>query len=144
MIWVKSTAMKPNHNKTAKTPTVGLPVFSGVLYVSIFHFYLAKKTGERSSSSYLGLWFKTKMSSCQYKKSHCGDKTIVRSSYFHNGSSYTCNTVSAKTPTVGLPVFSGVLYVSKLHFYLAKKNGGKILFFISRALIQNKDVVLPV
>ena len=25
----------------------------------------------------------------QYRKSHCGDKTVVRSSYLHNGISYT-------------------------------------------------------
>ena len=29
------------------------------------------------------------MSSYQYKKSHCGDKTVVRSSYLHNWTSYT-------------------------------------------------------
>ena len=29
------------------------------------------------------------MSSYQYSKSHCGDKTVVRSSYLHNGISYT-------------------------------------------------------
>ena len=29
-----------------------------------------------------------KMSSYQYRKSHCGDKTAVRSSYLHNGISY--------------------------------------------------------
>ena len=29
-----------------------------------------------------------KMSSYQYMKSHCGDKTVVRSSYLHNGISY--------------------------------------------------------
>ena len=31
--------------------------------------------------------FNTKMSS--YRKSHCGDTTVVRSSYLHNGISYT-------------------------------------------------------
>ena len=36
-----------------------------------------------------GPWFNIKMSSYQYRKSHCGDKTIVRSSYLHNGISYT-------------------------------------------------------
>ena len=36
-----------------------------------------------------GSWFNTKMSSYQYRKSHCGDKTAVRSSYLHNGISYT-------------------------------------------------------
>ena len=34
-------------------------------------------------------WFNIKMSSYQYRKSHCGDKTVVRSSYLHNGISYT-------------------------------------------------------
>ena len=35
-----------------------------------------------------GPWFNIKMS-YQYRKSHCGDKTVVRSSYLHNGISYT-------------------------------------------------------
>ena len=30
-----------------------------------------------------------KMSSSQYRNSHCGDKTILRSSYLHNENSYT-------------------------------------------------------
>ena len=36
-----------------------------------------------------GPWFNIKMSSYQYRKSHCGDKTVVRSSYLHSGISYT-------------------------------------------------------
>ena len=36
-----------------------------------------------------GPWFNIKMSSYQYRKSHCGDKMVVRSSYLHNGISYT-------------------------------------------------------
>ena len=36
-----------------------------------------------------GPWFNIKMSSYQYRKSHCGDKTVVRSSYLHNGISCT-------------------------------------------------------
>ena len=36
-----------------------------------------------------GSWFNIKMSSYQYRKSHCGDKTVVRSSYLHSGISYT-------------------------------------------------------
>ena len=35
-----------------------------------------------------GGWFNIKMSSFQYRKSHCGDKTILRPSYLHNGISY--------------------------------------------------------
>ena len=33
--------------------------------------------------------FNIKMSPYQYRKFHCGDKTVVRSSYLHNGISYT-------------------------------------------------------
>ena len=36
-----------------------------------------------------GPWFNIKMSSYQYRKSHYGDKTVVRSSYLHNGISFT-------------------------------------------------------
>ena len=41
------------------------------------------------SGGYPGPRFNIKMSSYQYGKSHCGDKTVVRSSYLHNGISYT-------------------------------------------------------
>ena len=41
-----------------------------------------------------GPQFNIKMSSYQYRNTHCGDKTIVRSSYLHNGISYTGNTTS--------------------------------------------------
>ena len=34
-------------------------------------------------------WINIKMPSYQYRKSHCGDKTILRPSYLHNGISYT-------------------------------------------------------
>ena len=36
-----------------------------------------------------GGWFNINMSSSQYRKSHCRDKTILRPSYLHNGISYT-------------------------------------------------------
>ena len=36
-----------------------------------------------------GGWFNKTMPSYQYRKSHCGDKTILRPSYLHNGISYT-------------------------------------------------------
>ena len=35
-----------------------------------------------------GPWFNIKTSSYQYRESHCGHKTVVRSSYLHNGISY--------------------------------------------------------
>ena len=42
-----------------------------------------------SSCQKPGPWFNIKMSSYQYRNSHCGDKTILRPSYLHNGISYT-------------------------------------------------------
>ena len=36
-----------------------------------------------------GPWFNIKMSSYHYRKSYCGDKTVVRSSYLHNEISFT-------------------------------------------------------
>ena len=35
-----------------------------------------------------GAWFNIKMTSYQYRKSHCGDKTILRPFYLHSGISY--------------------------------------------------------
>ena len=54
-----------------------------------------------------GPWFNIKMSSYQYRKSHCGDKTVVRSSYLHNGISYAD-------------------IMSSLYWIRAQKNFGKI------------------
>ena len=42
-----------------------------------------------STSMTAGAWLNMKMPSYQYRKSHCGDKTILRPSYLHNGISYT-------------------------------------------------------
>ena len=36
-----------------------------------------------------GPWFNIRTSSYQYRESHCGDKTILRPSYLHNGIFYT-------------------------------------------------------
>ena len=48
----------------------------------------------RFESKAPGPWFNIKMPSYQFRKSHCGDKTVVRSSYLHNGISYTGKTTS--------------------------------------------------
>ena len=42
----------------------------------------------------LGPDFNIKMTSYQYRKSHCRDKTVERSSYLHNGNSFTGKTTS--------------------------------------------------
>ena len=41
-----------------------------------------------------GGWFNIKMLSYQYRKSNCGDKTILRPSYLHNGISNPGKTIS--------------------------------------------------
>ena len=46
---------------------------------------LACRTGDR---------FNTTMTFYQYRKSHCGAKTILRPSYLHNGIPYTDKTAS--------------------------------------------------
>ena len=46
------------------------------------------------SYSQPGGWFNINMSSYQYRKYHFGDKTILRSSYLHNGISYTVKMTS--------------------------------------------------
>ena len=46
------------------------------------------------TSSCSGPWFNIKTSSYQYRKSHCGDETILRPCYLHNGISYTGKTTS--------------------------------------------------
>ena len=45
-------------------------------------------------SSRTGPWFSIKITSYRYRKSHCGDKTVIRSSYLYNGISFTGKTVS--------------------------------------------------
>ena len=68
-----------------------------------------------------GAWINIKMTSYQYRKSHCGDKTILRQSYLHNGISYTGKTAylywfralilfSALTTTVVIPQCQYIMY----------------------------------
>ena len=58
------------------------------VYRSIQHF-IGDTTSLAASCTRPGPQFNIKMSSYQYRKSHCGDNTVVRSSYLHNGISYT-------------------------------------------------------
>ena len=47
--------------------------------------YMGTAPLQNPVNTQLGPWFNIKMSSYQYRKSHCADKTVVRSSYLHNG-----------------------------------------------------------
>ena len=63
-------------------------------FIQICILYLKKdgihlKTFVLPFSQYTGPRFNIKMTSYQYRKSHCGDKTILRPSYLYNGISYT-------------------------------------------------------
>ena len=44
------------------------------------------------------------MSSYQFRRSHCGDKTILRPSYLHNGISYTDEMTSLYWISIGNPI----------------------------------------
>ena len=65
-----------------------------------------------------GPQFNIKMSSYQYRKSHCGDKTVVRSSYLHNGISYNGNTASLYW--IRAQVFNGIakMFFKRCSFYI--------------------------
>ena len=58
-----------------------------------FSFCCNVMCGERTRWQ-TGPRFNIKMTSYQYRKSHCGDKTILRPSYLNNGNSYTDKTTS--------------------------------------------------
>ena len=55
----------------------------------VFHFVTCVWSLIWSRVTRSGSQFNIKMISYQYRKSHCGDKTILRPSYLHNGISYT-------------------------------------------------------
>ena len=62
---------------------------------ALFRWLRPKYTlGNASFRMCSGPRFNIKMTSYQYRKSHCGDKTILRPSYLHNGISYTGKTTS--------------------------------------------------
>ena len=72
------------------------------------------------------------MSLYQYRKSHCGDKTILRPSYLHNGISFTGNDDIFILNQGPGPYIVNTVAVDDLAMPE------------SRALIQYKDVILPV
>ena len=102
-------AVKLNHSLTHSflTPESAEVFFKHILkYICIFyHLWTRGWTGTWNPtlwkarthslhSHYCGRWwpgprFSIKMTSYQYRKSHCGDKTVVRASYLHSGISYT-------------------------------------------------------
>ena len=76
VIWVSRNLHSPII-ELSSSPWITLDI------MNVMYWY--KKLPEQ----YPGSWFNIKVSSYQYRKSHCGDKTILRPSYLHNGISYT-------------------------------------------------------
>ena len=61
-------------------------------------------------------WFSIKMSSYQYRKSHCGDKTLLRPSYLHNRISYTGKMISLYWIRTLVSAPQGLLcYAAEIH-----------------------------
>ena len=73
-IWIKSTGAEPQSSIPKREPCTK---FFCILSPGQIFF---RKSGP---------WFSIKMPSYQYRNSHRGDKTVVRSSYLHYGISYT-------------------------------------------------------
>ena len=63
-------------------------VLSGIVYFCEILLKSSRNVSETTPWG-PGPWFNIKMLSYHYRKSHCGDKTILRPSYLHNGISYT-------------------------------------------------------
>ena len=65
--------------------------FSACLIKHLPPGHLGRVTATKGTSfqDLTGPQFNIKMTSYQYRKSHCGDNTILRPSYLHNGISYS-------------------------------------------------------
>ena len=81
-----------------------------------------------------GPGFSIKIPSYQYRKSHCGDKTILRPSYLHNGFSYTVTSIGNPIAeirrsydrlisTMGFPILIKYLYIESTPWNLSLDNG---------------------
>ena len=70
-----------------------------------------------------GPWFIVKMLSHRYRKSHCGDKTIVRSSYLHNGISYA----GKMTSLYWIRALASLLICYTLYVFLQVKRFSKAI-----------------
>ena len=66
-----------------------IPKITSIVPCVICSLYCFPQYCLRHTGSNPGPWFNIKMSSYQYRKPHCGDKTILRPSYLYNGISYT-------------------------------------------------------
>ena len=70
------------------TRWLNMQLFPMQIYFTITHYVVQPNQCIRDYKT-SGPWFNIKIPSYQYRRSHCGDKTILRPSYLHNGISYT-------------------------------------------------------
>ena len=82
--------------------------------------------------------FNIKMSSYQYRKSHCGDKTVVRSSYLHNGTSYTGKMSSL--------YWIGALfnYIRQIHVFNSAFTAGTFMYFLFTKSVKHIAKLLSI
>ena len=74
-----------------------------------------------------GPWFNIKMTSYHYRKSLCGDKTVVRSSYLHNGISYTGKMTSLYWIRALFVSMFGRIYVQNIAMWMSSECSTHIL-----------------
>ena len=107
-----------------------------------------------------GGWINIKMSSYQYRKSHCGDKTILRPSYLHNGISYTGKMTSlywfsplntASYQNIGLHLFNNSHTCPTVHishpsyqstcvaWHMECCMDGWVITYFSNIMLKNKN-----
>ena len=80
-----------------------------------------------------GPWFNIKMS-YQYRKSHCGDKAIIRSSYLHNWNSYAGETESLYWITPRL-LWEKTIHICIFHHLLTLRWN----IYLKSFLMEDKD-----
>ena len=83
-----------------------------------------------------GGWFNIKMTSYQYRKSHCGDKTILRPSYLHNGISYTGKMASLYwiSPQGAVSIRKTVLPGMAIPMLKIRRPNGRLIFNMEIAI----------
>ena len=82
---------KSSHNilgQKVNLPCLLMPLLLGWQVINTHSIYYSAQA-QILTKTEPGPRFNIKMTSYQYRKSHCGDKTIWRPSYLHNGISYT-------------------------------------------------------
>ena len=91
-----------------------------------------------------GPWFNIKMLSYQYRKFHCGDKTVVRSSYLHNGICYTGKTTSLYWIRALVLIFFCPIRCIEFNIFRPKLNGHLFATFRHERIPLDFFVQIPV